>query len=153
MGDKVLTHTGEIRSITKTIINPNEEHMITLKPANAPAVTMTGDPPYFLIWTDDTDDRETIITSELPEGDGYKWVAARDVRVNSNHVVFVGQNITTEVSELFVEDFIELLPARNGKNSVDRKIMLFTRATSSMLLGIRSSLVGRGVNSQLEQLL
>lgn len=120
VGDEVLTHTGEIRSITKTIINPNEEHMITLKPANAPAVTMTGNHPV-LIWTDDADDRETIITSELPEGDGYKWVAARDVRVNSDHVVFVGQNITTEISELSVEDFIELLPARNGKNSVDRE--------------------------------
>lgn len=120
VGEEVLTHTGELRPITKTIINPNSEHMITLKPANAPAVTMTGNHPV-LIWTDDADDRETIITSELPEGEGYKWVAARDVRVNSDHVVFVGQNITTDVTELRVEDFIDLLPVRNGKNSIDKE--------------------------------
>lgn len=112
IGDRVLTHTGSLKRITKTIINPNSEVMVTLKPANSPAVTMTGNHPV-LIYTEGEDDRETIITSEIP-GDGYKWVAARDVRVNEDYVLLVGQDRTRHADPVYMETYIDKLPKRNS---------------------------------------
>ena len=88
VGDKVLTHTGVLKRVYKTIENDNMRHMVTLRPANGLSVTMTEDHPV-LVYADDADaPTDTLIDSELPDEDGYRWVRAGDVRVGKDAVVF-----------------------------------------------------------------
>lgn len=111
VGDLVLTHTGELKPVTKTIINPNSEPMITIKPANGPPVTMTANHPV-LVYNEEEDNREVIIDSELPEGLGYKWVAARDVLVNKDYILTVGQQRREHSTPIYMENYISRLPKR-----------------------------------------
>ena len=101
-GDEVLTHSGSIQKVTGTIEN-NGEHLriVTIQSVGGISVDLTENHPVLVYSSEHVEglDIHPVV------GDGYRWVEAKDVRVNKDYLITPHEGTTGSLAKVINVDF------------------------------------------------